>query len=95
MSEHQVMQWAELCMAELVLFVIAGFAALHYRGKWINATRWVSVKNRLPESGELVLVTDGEMLGIETYPYNLAEQPQFDSPTTHWMHAPEPPEREP
>ena len=32
-------KWFYLCMVELALFVVAGFAALHYRGLWINEKR--------------------------------------------------------
>ena len=51
-------------------------------------SEWISVKDRLPEHGQLVLVC-GDYWNIEKYPHWSGT---FDCPgVTHWMPLPDPP----
>ena len=58
---------------------------------------WISVKDRVPEREQMVLVY-GSCWNLEVYPYRLAEamgeppEACFDCPNvTHWMPLPKPP----
>ncbi len=56
---------------------------------------WISVKERLPETSQKVLVTDGEDLDIMRYFGEYKGSPDWDHGTldvTHWMPIPAPPE---
>jgi hypothetical protein len=58
--------------------------------------KWVSVKDRLPEEGEVVLVYNAKLdsMHIE-YPLYLGEPKlHFDADVTHWQYLPEKPESE-
>lgn len=64
--------------------------------KWVNdrEPKWISVKDRVPKNGQMVLCTNGQYFSVETYPYRLAEamgnppEEQFDCPTTMWVPIP-------
>ena len=55
---------------------------------------WISVKERLPEVGLLVIVTDGQLAGTGWFVGNewRAHFPLDSRSITHWMPLPEPPE---
>jgi len=63
---------------------------------------WISVKDRLPEEGKLVLAFEpGERMRVDYIINFPAETPEFiwsnvrddnNSKTTHWMLLPEPPQ---
>ena len=55
---------------------------------------WISVKERLPDNGEVVLVCDEHelILMAEHYSYGWVSNPLFVKiKVTHWMPLPEPP----
>jgi len=64
---------------------------------------WISVKDRAPEDGKIVLVTDGRIIGISScysedeshryiinFGYYIGNEAHIEN-VTHWMPLPEPP----
>lgn len=62
----------------------------------LKEREWISVKDRMPEEGEVVLVYNAKLdsMHIE-YPLYLGEPKlHFDADVTHWQYLPEKPESE-
>lgn len=70
-----------------------------------DAIQWISVKDRLPEEGEKVLIytkTDITTFGLYTKNYGFGKREGFEcgdgfmwmNTSSHWMPLPEPPEEE-
>lgn len=49
---------------------------------------WIGLKEKTPEAGQEVLITDGVFINIDTWDDEYA-----DENVTHWMPLPEPPRR--
>lgn len=58
---------------------------------------WISVKDRLPEEGEVVVIYIKPEVGVgyaETDIYLMGDFDEYSEAVTHWMPLPEPPKGE-
>lgn len=62
----------------------------------LKEREWISVKDRMPEEGEVVLVYNAKLDSMYVdYPLYLGEPKlHFDAGVTHWMPLPQKPESE-
>ena len=58
---------------------------------------WISIKDRLPEHNQEILISDGEFIQLSCF-YEWKNESGFSRSTwmkaTHWMPLPEPPDEE-
>lgn len=86
-------QYTETADLNLPAIEVAG-DAFEAGVEWADGhPRWISVEDELPEKGEVVFITDGELTDTGFYDYDDAWQPymQWLGDITHWMPLPQPP----